>query len=143
LKKEIAQILGLGRLYHLIVIGAGNIGQALIKYSGFLREGFVINAVFDNDAEIIGTEIKGIKVRDVNTLEEYAQSNKVDIAILTVNQASAMEVAHRLKDCGITNVWNFTPKDIQIDEMIVENASLSDTLFMLCFRMNESNKKGT
>jgi redox-sensing transcriptional repressor len=143
LKKEIMRILGLGRLYSLIVVGAGNIGQALIKYSGFLREGFDINAVFDNDSEVIGTKIKGIKVRDVDTLEEYAKDNKVDIAILTVNQASAMEVAHRLKECGITNVWNFTPKDIRIDGMIVENASLSDTLFMLCFRMNELSKKGS
>ena len=84
LYNEIKKILGLDRLYNMIVIGGGNIGQALVNYTNFEKRGFVIKAVFDINPRLIGMTIRGVEVYDIDQMEEYVKNNPVDVAILTL-----------------------------------------------------------
>ncbi len=84
LYNEIKKILGLDRVYHLIVVGGGNIGQALVNYASFEKRGFVIKAVFDVNPRLIGMTIRGIEVYDIDKMEEFIKNNDIDVAILTL-----------------------------------------------------------
>ena len=88
LYNEIKKILGLDRVYNLIVVGGGNIGQALVNYTSFEKRGFVITAVFDVNPRLIGMSIRGIEIYDVDTMEEYVKNNSVDVAILTLPRSA-------------------------------------------------------
>lgn len=79
LYNEIKKILGLDRLYNMIVIGGGNIGQALVNYTNFEKRGFVIKAVFDINPRLIGMTIRGVEVYDIDQMEEYVKNNPVDV----------------------------------------------------------------
>ena len=82
LYNEIKKILGLDRVYNMIVIGGGNIGQALVNYTNFERRGFVITAVFDVNPRLIGMTMRGIKVYDIDTIDDFVKNNKVDVGRL-------------------------------------------------------------
>ena len=96
LYNEIKKILGLDRLYNMIVIGGGNIGQALVNYTNFEKRGFVIKAVFDINPRLIGMTIRGVEVYDIDQMEEYVKNNPVDVAILTLPRSQAVKVANDL-----------------------------------------------
>ena len=102
LYNEIKKILGLDRLYNMIVIGGGNIGQALVNYTNFEKRGFVIKAVFDINPRLIGMTIRGVEVYDIDQMEEYVKNNPVDVAILTLPRSQAVKVANdlELQPCG-------------------------------------------
>ncbi|MDD4002930.1 MAG: redox-sensing transcriptional repressor Rex [Clostridia bacterium] len=136
LKDQIAAILGLDRRYNVIIIGAGNIGQALAKYKGFKNEGFDIIAAFDVDAKD-GKTIGGIPIYNYIKLEEFSQNCKIDIAVITTPSESAREVAANVKRLGIKSIWNFAPVFIYLGEDIaVENINMSESLFMLAYKAN-------
>lgn len=136
LKHEIHKILGLDTTYNVIVLGAGNIGQALANYSGFAKEGFNIKALFDINPRLIGMSIRGISILDLDGLEAYTAHNKTDIAIICTPKEKAQEVADRVIRCGIRGIWNFAAIDISVPpEVMVENVHLSDSLYTLSFRM--------
>lgn len=149
LKDQIAAILGLDRRYNVIIIGAGNIGQALAKYKGFKNEGFDIIAAFDVAAKD-GKTIGGIPIYNYAKLEAFSQSNKIDIAVITTPSENAREVAANVKRLGIKSIWNFAPVFIYLGEDIaVENINMSESLFMLAYKANnlkiikEGKKNGT
>ena len=137
---QIKKILGLDRVYNLIVVGGGNIGQALVNYTSFEKRGFVITAVFDVNPRLIGMSIRGVEIYDVDTMEDYVKSNKVDVAILTLPRSQAAKAASDLASWGIKGIWNFShvvlnlPKDV-----MVENVHLTDSLMTLLYKINEVN----
>ncbi len=138
LRKEITRILGLDRVYNAIIVGAGNLGQALANYTGFEREGFQIKAVFDINPRLVGMSIRGIEVMDIDYLEEYIKENDIQMAILAVPKSKAQEMADSLVKYGIRGIWNFAPIDVDVDEGIsVENVHLSDSLYILSYRMKD------
>ena len=140
LKEHIGQILGLDHPHHLIILGAGSIGSAVIHYPTFSREGFETVAVFDVDPAKIGTEMAGIVIRDAADLEGFLQENTVDIAVLALPARSAQQTLDRLIACGIRAVWNFAPTDLRHgDEVTVVNVHLSDSLQILSYRMAHQN----
>jgi len=142
LRDEIQKILGLGKKYSVVILGAGNIGQALIKYLGFEKEGYAINALFDISKNLIGREIHGKKIYSLDTLPEYARENHVDIGFIATPKEGAQKAADLLMQCGIKAIWNFAPVDVYVKpDVRVENVHLSDSLYVLCFRMNDMNKK--
>lgn len=100
LHSEIGKILGLDRKYKVIIIGAGNLGQALANYTDFARRGFQIVAIFDIDPKIIGTKIRDIEVQPLEQMEEYIKDNDIDIAALTVPKTSAPLLAADLVSWG-------------------------------------------
>ena len=141
LYKEIKKILGLDKTYKIIVIGAGHIGRALASYSSFATRGFCIEAFFDIDEKIIGKSINGTPILDFQNLPKYLKENTIDIAILTVPNSSALEVAQILEQSPtLKGIWNFTGVDLKLPEHItVENVRLTDSLMTLSYRFNEED----
>ena len=138
LYNEIKKILGLDRLYNMIVVGGGNIGQALVNYTNFEKRGFVIKAVFDVNPRLVGMTIRGVEVYDVDQMEEYVRTHPVDVAILTLPRSQAVKVANSLAKWGVKGMWNFSHVDLQVpDDVLVENVHLTDSLMTLLYKINE------
>ncbi len=145
LYKEIGRILGLENKHNFIIIGAGNLGRALGNYMNFERRGFIFKGMFDKNPELIGSDVRGIKVMPMEEMERFVRENDIDIAILTIPKTSAVEVADRLVQNGIRAIWNFAHVDLNVPDGIqVENVHLSDSLMKLSYNINrymkESNK---
>ena len=138
LYNEIKKILGLNRIYNLIIIGGGNIGQALANYTEFEKRGIFIRAIFDVNPRLIGMEIRGIKIYDIDTLETYAVKNSVDIAVIATPGRAAQSVSERIIKLGIEGIWNFSHTDIKTNlNAIVENVNLTDGIMTLLYKFNQ------
>ena len=142
LHEEIGKILGLDQTHNIIVIGAGNLGQAIANYGRFERLGFSTIALFDVNPEVIGREIRGIRVYALDALEVFCQTHKVDIAALTMPKQSADNTAQRLVELGIRAIWNFAHVDLDVseDNVVVENVHLSDSLMQLSYNIAKNKK---
>lgn len=137
LKQEIHKILGLNNEYQVIIIGAGNLGQALANYTGFEKEGFHIKAMFDINPRLIGMSIRGVNILDLDELEDFLTKNTIHIAAISTPKEKAQDIAERLVRCGVKGIWNFAAMDISVaPDIIVENVHLSDSLYTLSFRMH-------
>lgn len=137
LKSAIAAILGLNRVYKAIVIGAGNIGQALIKYTKFQEKGFQLIAMFDVNPELIGHTIGDSMVYHMDELDNFTAEHKIDIGIICTPKEVAQQVADNLVSHGINAIWNFAPIDVLVRKGVsVENVYLNDSLYVLCYRAN-------
>lgn len=133
---EIGKILGLDHQHNIIVLGAGNLGQALANYVKFEKRGFIITGLFDVNPALKGKEVRGLKIRMIDELEAFVKSNKVDIAALTLPKESAGLVAGRLVNLGIYAIWNFAHLDLELPEhVVVENVHLSDSLMQLSYNI--------
>lgn len=142
LYNEIGNILGVNEGFNTIIIGAGNMGQALANYENFEKRGFTLIGIFDVDPDLIGQSIKNVEIRHMDTLEEFTRNNKVDIAILTVPYERTREVADYVVKLGIKGLWNFSPMDLKHSEdAVIENVHLSDSLMVLGYRLSEKMKK--
>jgi len=138
LKIEISKILGIKQRYSVIIIGAGNVGQALANYSGFGKEGFIIKALFDVNPKLIGMSLHGIDVLDLDQLEEFISQDSVHIGVIATPKAKAQQVADRLAACGVKGIWNFAPVDVHTGgHVAIENVHLSDSLYILSYRFNQ------
>ena len=142
LYQEIGRILGLDKTHHLIIVGAGNLGQALANYMNFERRGFIFTGVFDNNPALYGRKIRGIEVRPMEEVADFVEQNNVDIAVLTIPKNSAEEVADRLVSVGIKAIWNFAHVDLKVPkEVQVENVHLSDSLMKLSYMLERYEKE--
>ena len=135
--EEIGKILGLHKTHNLIIIGAGNLGQALANYMNFERRGFLFRGIFDNNPALFGKKIRDLEVQPMEELETFVKENEIDIAVLTIPKASALEVAERLARQDIKGIWNFAHIDLNLPKEIqVENVHLSDSLMKLTYNIN-------
>lgn len=142
LYEEIGKILGLDRKHNLIIIGAGNLGQALVNYVDFERRGFLFKGVFDINPALYGRKIRGIEVQCMEHMGKFVRDNNIDIAVLTVPKTEAAEVAERLISYGIKGIWNFAHVDLKVPEGIqVENVHLSDSLMKLSYNISRFQKE--
>jgi redox-sensing transcriptional repressor len=137
LYEEIGKILGLDKTYNIIIIGAGNLGQALANYTNFRRLGFHIIALFDIDPSLKGKKIGDVEVHMPDEIEEFCKNNRVDIAALTMPKQSADNIAQHLVDLGIRAIWNFAHVDLNLEgkNVVVENVHLSDSLMQLSYNI--------
>lgn len=144
LYEEIGKILGLNQKHNIIVIGAGNLGQALANYVKFEKLGFVITALFDVNPALEGVTVRGIKIHMLDELEDYCKNHVVDIAALTMPKEKADAIANRLVNHGIQAIWNFAHVDLDLidKDVVVENVHLSDSLMQLSYNIvkNKQNK---
>ena len=142
LYEEIGKILGLNQTYNIVIIGAGNLGQAIANYMRFDKLGFKTIALFDVNPEVVGREIRGIKVHSLDDLEAFCKENKVDIAALTMPKQTAADTANRLVDLGVYAIWNFAHVDLDVtdDRVVVENVHLSDSLMQLSYNIVKHKK---
>ena len=144
LYEEIGKILGLNQKHNIIVIGAGNLGQALANYVKFEKRGFMITGLFDVNPALEGVTVRGIKIHMLDELEDYCKDHVVDIAALTMPKEKADAIANRLVNLGIQAIWNFAHVDLDLidKDVVVENVHLSDSLMQLSYNIvkNKQNK---
>ena len=138
---EIARILGLDKRHNLIIIGAGNLGQALANYVNFDRRGFHTKGLFDSDPHMQGVVVRNMPVRPMSELEDFIRDNAIDIAVLTIPKDAAHAVADRLVRAGIRGIWNFAHVDLDVpDNIRVENVHLSDSLMKLSYNLRNCSE---
>ncbi|SCY73774.1 redox-sensing transcriptional repressor Rex [Alkaliphilus peptidifermentans] len=138
LYNEISKILGLHKSYTTVIIGAGNLGQAIANYPSFMKYGFKLLGLFDVNPKLIGMKIRDIDIFDVDALEEYVIKNNVEIGIICTPKEVAQDIADKLTRANVSGIWNFAPIDIKVPgNVTVENVHLSESLFILSYLLNE------
>lgn len=135
LRTNLAEILGLFQNRTMVIVGCGNIGTALANYTDFNKCGFTIIRMFDKDKSIVGREIGGVKVEDIEMLGGFLNKNKVDIGIIAVPEEFAKEVAEVFIHNGVKGIWNFAPADISANDVVIEDVRLNDSLYALNYKM--------
>ncbi len=139
LYKEINSILGLDREYKMVIVGTGNLGQALANYSKYHKSGFPIVGMFDINPKIIGLKINDIEVMDSDYLVDFLKENQVDIGIITTDKSAAQSVANKLVEGNVRGIWNFATCDLKVPKRIqVENVHVTDSLNTLAYRIIHS-----
>ena len=134
---EIGKILGLEEDHNIIIIGAGNLGQALANYAAFENRGFILRGIFDVNPRLQGVSIRGVPIRMMDDLKTFVQNNDIDIAVLTIPKEKAIEVANMLVENGVRAIWNFAHTDLNLpDNVVVENVHLSESLMQLSYNIS-------
>lgn len=138
LYNEISAILGLDKEYKLVIVGAGNLGQAIANYTYYFKAGFVVCGIFEVNPRLIGLKINDIEVLDYEKLVEYVEENNIDMGIICTSKDSAQAVADKLSFAGVRGIWNFAPIDLEVpDRVALENVHLSDSLHSLAYHINQ------
>ena len=138
LHNQIGAILGVGKEYNAVLIGAGNIGQAIANYSRFTDIGLGITAIFDANPKLVGMRIRDVEIKDIDELKGYLEENHIDMGILCVPRINAQKVCDVLVNGGVRGIWNFVPIDLHVPETVkVENVHLSESLLTLVYQMNK------
>ena len=138
---EIGKILGIDHTHNMIIIGAGNLGQAIINYKDFEKRGFIIKGVFDNDMRLDGKIVSGVLVMMTDKMTEFIKENNIEIVALTIPKQYAKEVGRIVADAGVKAIWNFAHTDLNLPEdVIVENVHLSESLMRLSYTIANKSK---
>ena len=135
---RISEILGVGAGINAVIIGAGDLGRALVHLSMFEKRGVDIVGMFDSGEGMVGREVAGVNVYSLDCLESFCQNNKVDIAVLTLPKDQVKSVADRLVNCGVRGLWNFMGVELDYDRnsVAVENVHLGDSLMILNYKIS-------
>jgi len=139
LLREIRTILGLEQRWRVALVGAGNIGSALLAYRGFGGHGFDIVAVFDRDPGAVGREIGGQVVRDISALAEAAAREGFDMGVIATPAPMAQQVADALVAAGVRGILNFAPRKLQVpDHVALRNVDLTMEFESLSFALAQA-----
>ena len=135
LRRELSQILGLGRRWRLAIVGMGRLGQALADFYAW-QDGYELVSGFDIDPELIGKKVGPLTIEPIDNLPQAVKEKQIDMAILTVPEAVAQETAELLAGAGVRGILNFTPAVLKLpEEVAVENADFMAGLSRLSFFM--------
>ena len=137
LKAEIGHILGVDNDHHLIMIGVGNLGHALLQNFPFSQSGFTVDAAFDVSPSVIGTTVNQVPVYSMSELDRFLQDHPVDVVVLTIPQSVAQDTANHLIGLGVKGFWNFTNIELssQMPDVQFENIHFADSLLTLSYRI--------
>ena len=137
LHTEIGHILGVDNDHHLVMIGVGNLGRALLQNFPFARTGFTVDAAFDISPALTGTKVNGVPIYSMDEVDAYIGSHSVDVVVLTIPQAIAQETADRLIALGVRGFWNFTNVELTCGQpdVKIENIHFADSLLTLSYRI--------
>ncbi len=137
LRAEIGHILGVDNNHHLVMIGVGNLGHALLQNFRFSQSGFSVDAAFDIAPNVVGTTVNGVPIYSMNDLDSYLREHSVDVVVLTIPQSVAQETADRIIRLGVRGFWNFTNVELTSSEPDVkfENIHFADSLLTLSYRI--------
>ncbi len=144
---KISELLGVGAGLQAVIIGAGDLGRALVRSSMFEKRGVDIIAMFDVDSKLIHKEVGDVTIYDMVDLEQFCKEHQVDIAVLTLPKEFVEREASRLVECGVKGLWNFTGRELsyESDTVVVENVHLGDSLmslnYALCRKLGEEETK--
>jgi redox-sensing transcriptional repressor len=134
LASQLRDILGLGRTYRLAVIGAGNIGVALVHFRGFEKHGFRVVSLYDANPKKIGRKRSNLIVRDQMSMEEDFSQEPIDMAVIVTPASVAQELVDRLVRVGVKAFLNFAPVQLRVpDDVVVKNVSLALELEALSY----------
>lgn len=134
LKNAVSRILGTDKKWNVVLVGAGQLGSALLAYTGFKRRGFNIIAVFDNDLRKIGKKWEDVTIQDVAELPQVIKEKDIRIGIITVPASVSQSVADMLTSSGIRAILNFAPARISVPKGIeLRNADLCAELELLSY----------
>ena len=135
---EIGKILGLDTVHPMVIVGAGNLGQALANYVEFEKRGFKLVGIFDVNPVLEGIAVRGIEIQMISDLPFFLKENNVEIAILTLPKNKGIDMADILIENGIKAIWNFAHVDLDTpDGVIVENVHLSESLMTLSYNLSQ------
>ncbi len=139
LRREIGRILGVDKSHRIIVVGVGNLGRALIQNFHFNDAGVLLEAAFDVSPDLAGAEVAGVPVLNVTELERFVPAHKPDVAVLTLPQSAAQQMADRLIGLGVRGFWNFTNVELssQAENVRFEDVHFADSLLTLSYRITE------
>lgn len=141
LYNQISAILGLEKEYKSIIIGAGNIGQAIANYNNFHNLGIDVSAIFDTNPKVVGIKIRDTEIMDIDKLGEFVSQNNIDLAVICVPSINAQKVCDEVVRLGIKAIWNFAPVDLITEaDVVVENVHLSESLLTLIYLANEKKR---
>lgn len=133
---EIGKILGVDKKHHMIIIGSGNLGQAIANYGNFEKRGFVVTGMFDKNPELHGKRVRNIPIMPMEELKDFIMQENIDIAALTIPKQEAEKIAELLVEYGIKAIWNFAHVDLTLPgNVIVENVHLSESLMRLSYKL--------
>lgn len=137
LRTEIGHILGVDNDHHLIMIGVGNLGRALLHNFPFSDTGFTVDGAFDVSPAIIGSTVNGVPVYSMEELDAYIRDHNVDVVVMTVPQSVAQDMADHLIALGVHGFWNFTNIELSSTNPNVkfENIHFADSLLTLSYRI--------
>jgi redox-sensing transcriptional repressor len=134
---QVKHILGTDKTWNVLLIGAGNLGRALMAYHGFDAKGFRLAAVFDDDKNKVGTKQADFTVQPLSELVETVQRLNIRLAIMAVPAEVAQDVADHLVEAGIRGLLNFAPVSIQVPPDVALNAvDVAVQLEQLSFQVN-------
>ncbi len=137
LTEAIEHIIGLDKKYNTVIVGVGNIGQALILYTGYKNFRSEKFALFDSDQELIGKDFNGTLVRDVAGLGDFVRDENIQLGIVTTPAGVAQEICDILVEGGVNGIWNFAPIDLELPEdVVLENVHLDESLYTLIYYIN-------
>ncbi len=139
LHSKIGAILGVDSKLKTILIGAGNLGNAIARYMYFEQRGCALEAIFDIDPEICGKTICDVPVYHADDIQKYCEEHKPVVAVLCIPKQAAQSLADSLVSAGIRAFWNFSHYDLRLDyheNVVVENVHLGDSLLTLTYRAN-------
>ena len=136
LRTELGRILGIEEPRLLVILGAGNLGHALIRNFDFSKVGFQLHTAFDLSASLVGTTVNGVAIRPLEELEAYCGAHHPSAAVLTVPKSAAQALAERVSALGVEGIWNFTNVELEVAEhVVVENVHFADSLLTLGYRI--------
>lgn len=140
LRTEVADILGMNREHTVCILGAGNLGRALLENFSFRSNGFRLVAAFDVDPALVGAQISGTPVYHADELEQFLKDSPVSVCVLTVPAGEAANTARRAAACGVAGIWNFTNVELPQEEMPgvqIEDVHFADSLLTLSYMISE------
>lgn len=139
LRDQIRAILGLERRWRVALVGAGNIGSALLAYRGFQKQGFDIVAVFDRDAARIGQRLGPHVVQDITRLSAAATGESFDIGVVATPIQAAQEVADALVAAGVRGILNFAPRKLFVpDHVALRTVDMAMEFESLSFALTQA-----
>lgn len=139
--REIGDILGITRGRKAILLGAGNLGRALMENFHFEHAGFELKTAFDVDPNIVHKSLAGVPVLDISELEDYLGGHPTDVAVLTLPGRFAQGVTEQLVRCGVKGIWNFTNMELTVPKnTVVENVHFADSLLTLGYMILEDKE---
>ncbi len=136
LRNNIGNILGLFKKWNVVLVGAGNIGRALVDYEEFRKQGFLIKLVLDSDTEKIGKVIHDLEIHPFSEAALLINKNKIQIAIVAVPAGVAQNVVDKLTDAGIKAILNFAPLSLKVPkDVVIKNENMSIELEALSYHL--------
>ncbi len=141
---QIRRELGLTHDWPVVIVGAGNLGQALAGYGGFGERGFPVAGVVDIDESKVGSVLSGVRVRHIDELGQIVQAKRVRIGVVATPGAAAQDAAERLVAAGVTSILNFAPVVLTVPRTIeVRKVDLAVELQVLAFHVARRREAGT